>query len=138
MLTIRPAQETDKKELLKILKTLDLFYPSLSLKNFWVAEKNRKIIGVVQLKKYADFLFLSSLGIIEGERKLGIGAALLREILKNAKKNVYLYTIQPEFFKKFGFEIIPSSPKLPSKKPLECQSCIPEKCVCMVKLTDVA
>lgn len=137
LLKIRPAQKKEHKEILSILKILDLYYPSQSLENFWVVEKDRKIVAVVQLNEYKDFFFLNSLGVIKNQRRKGIASSLLKEILKNIEKKVYLYTIQPEFFKKFGFKITPPPPNLPSKDAFECEYCTPEKCVCMLKLANV-
>jgi N-acetylglutamate synthase-like GNAT family acetyltransferase len=133
MLKIHAAGKEDSKEITGILKKLDLFYPSLSLTDFWVAEKDQKIIGTIQLRKYKDFFFLSALGVLEKERNQGIARALMNEALSSADKNIYLYTIIPEFFKKFGFQITSPIPGLPQKNQYECEYCHPEKCVCMVK-----
>ena len=134
MLKIRPAQKKDSQRLLKILRELDLFYPSLTLDHFWVAEKGHAIVGAIRLEEYDDFYFLSCFGVIEKERKHGIAATLLEQSLKNIRKKVYLYTIIPDFFKKFGFEEAPCASSLPSKEKLGCEECSPEKCACMLKL----
>jgi N-acetylglutamate synthase-like GNAT family acetyltransferase len=132
MQKIRRAQERDAEEILKILKELDLFYPSQSLERFWVAEDKSGIAGIVRLEEFDDYFFLSSLGVKKDKRKKGIAAALLKSILKSANKNIYLYTIVPEFFKKFGFEIADPPPSLPLKDIYGCEFCVPEKCRCMV------
>lgn len=132
MLNIRPATEKDYDQILKILKELDLFYPALVLKGFWVAEEDKKIISTVQLEEHPDFVYLGSLAVIPECRKKKIATALLNESLKDIRKNIYLYTIIPEFFKKFGFQVTSSPPTtLPSKIRYECEYCHPEKCVCM-------
>ena len=105
MLKIRPAGKNDQKAILKILKDLDLFYPTLVLKGFWVAEKNGRIIGTLQLADHSDFIFLGSLAVVKEEEGKGVARALLEKALKSQRKNIYLYTIIPEFFKKFGFQI---------------------------------
>ncbi len=133
MIKIRKAQEKDKNEILRILKDLDLYYPSQSLNNFWVAEKDGKIVGIVQLEEYEAFFFLRSLGIIQKHRKQGIATSLLGEIFKTTQKDIYLYTISPKFFEKFGFKVCAPFPDLPSKEALGCKECYPEKCVCMLK-----
>jgi len=117
---------------------MDLYYPSQSLEYFWVAEKEDEIIGVARLEEYKNCYFLSSLGVLEAHRKKRIASSLLSEITKGLKKNVYLYTIIPEFFEKFGFEAATPLPGLPSKEILECENCFPDRCTCMVKFPDVA
>ena len=138
MLKVRPANKKDDPQILKILKEADLFYPSLVLKDFWVAEKAGRIVGTVKFEEHKHFFFLSSLAITEKERKKGAAAFLLNQLLGSAKKKVYLYTIQPEFFKKFGFKTTPPPAFLPSKYLLECEQCVPEKCVCMLRLPDAS
>jgi len=133
MLKFRKALTGDKNKILKVLKELNLYYPSQSLEDFWVAEKEDEIIGVARLEEYKDCCFLSSLGILEAHRKKGAASSLLSEMTKGLKKNVYLYTIIPEFFEKFGFEAASLLPGLPPKEPLECKNCFPNRCVCMAK-----
>ena len=133
MLKFRKALTGDKNKILKVLKELDLNYPSQSLEDFWVAEKEDEIIGIVRLEEKKDFYFLSSLGILKEHRKQGVASQLLSEITKKLKKVVYLYTIIPEFFKKAGFEAASPLPGLPLKEILECENCFPDRCVCMVK-----
>jgi N-acetylglutamate synthase-like GNAT family acetyltransferase len=135
MLSIRPARRPDLKAIKKILEDLDLFYPSLPMQDFWVAEKEQEIVGTLQLKKYKNFLFLRALGVTKNNRDQGIATALIKETLKSADKNTYLYTIIPDFFKRFDFKIITPPADLPSKNQYECEYCHPEKCVCMVKLS---
>jgi len=134
MLKIRPAQKEDTHGLVKVLRELDLFYPSLTLDHFWVARKNGTIVGTIRLEEYDSFYFVSCLGVIEKERKHGIAATLLEQSLKNIRKKVYLYTTIPDFFREFDFEEVPSPPFLPSKEKLGCEECSPEKCACMLKL----
>lgn len=134
MLKIKQANKKDNEQILEILKKLDLYYSDLSLNNFWVAEKDKKIIGCVQLREYDDFLFLGSLGVSEQDQKHGIARALMDEILSKAPKNIYLYTIIPEFFKKFGFKTTKELPaNLPSRNQYECEACHSDRCVTMVK-----
>jgi len=131
MINVRKANENDKTEIQKILKETDLMYPSQAFRNFFVAEKEDKIVGVVQLTEFQNFFYLGSLGVVLKEQHQGIGSCLLTEALKTANKAVYIYTLIPEFFKKFGFEITTPPPGLPKKEHF-CEDCRPEKCFCMV------
>lgn len=135
---IRPAGKNDRKAILKVLKELDLFYPTLSLEGFWVAETDGKIVATLQLAEHEDFIFLGSLAVVKEEQGKGVGHALLEKVLRSCRKNIYLYTIIPDFFKKFGFRITAPVPGLPSKDRYECEYCHPEKCVCMVRPPDVS
>ena len=133
MFTIRKAVLPDHPGIIRLLKELDLYYADLILLDFWIAEELNNIIGTVQLANHKDFFFLGSLGVAPPYQKKGIGTALLKETIKNARKDIYLYTIIPEYFRKFGFQVTAPSPDLPSKDRYECADCHLEKCVCMVK-----
>lgn len=139
MLTIRKAQTLDQSALLSILNELDLSCPSQSLDDFWLAQQAEgKVFGVARLQDYGQYLFLSCVGVIEKYRRQGIASQLLKALLKNAKKNVYLYTTIPDFFVKFGFTPTTHTSDLPSRGNFMCEECHPEKCRCMVKLPDVS
>ena len=133
MLNIRPAVKNDARQIKRILAGLDFTYQKQLLKDFWVAEEDKKILGIVQLKKGPDHFFIESLGVIKGKEKQGIASALLKKIFSTANKDIYLYTIIPEFFKKFGFETVPPPSFIPPRTIFECAGCFPEKCLCMVR-----
>ena len=130
---IRKAAETDHPQIIKILKALDLYYSALVIKDFWVTEDNGKIVGTAQLEEFPSFLFLGSVGVASDRQKQGVAKTLLEAILKDHKKDVYLYTIIPEFFEKFGFEITTTLPTLPGKERYECEACHLDRCVTMVR-----
>ena len=134
MLNIRRAGPKDEPAILDLVKLLDLAYPAQSFKNFRVAEANDEIVGLADLEEFADFFFLSSVGVAEKSQKQGIATALLKKILTGLKKDVYLYTTLPDFFRRFGFNIVSTwPPYLPPKETFSCRECTPETCVCMVK-----
>ena len=133
MIKIRAAQKKDAQKILAILKALDLYHPVKIPDDFFVAEINGEIAGVSCLADRGDFLFLSSVGVVPGHRQEGIARQMLQHILSGAKKDIYLYTIIPGFFKKFGFEIVKTPKFLPSREGLGCEDCRLPNCVCMRK-----
>ena len=138
MLNIRPAAKKDEMAILGILKELDLFYPALALDGFWVAEKDGEVIATVQLTDLENFAFLGSLAVKKKEQGKGVAAALLNRVLGQRSKDIYLYTVIPDFFEKFGFEPTSPQPGLPSKDRYECEYCHSDKCVTMVRQADAA
>jgi len=131
---IRKATITDKQAIIEVLAEADLHYPGETFDNFWVAEDEKKVIGIARLEKVNKFYFLTSLGVRTDLQHKGVASAILKELIKNADNNIYLYTIIPEFFQKFGFKITETPSFLPPKAIYGCEECFPEKCYCMVKL----
>lgn len=130
---IKIAGSREKEQLKHFLESVDLAYPNQSLANFWLLQKEQEIMAVVQLQDLGKFVFLSSLGVKETARHQGLASHLLKETLPNFKKDVYLYTIIPEFFLKFGFKLTKPIITLPDKNSYECDYCQPAKCVTMLR-----
>lgn len=133
MVKIRRATPNDREMIDKILKELDIYFFAQEYNDFYIAEKDGIVSGIAKLSKYGDILFLSSVGVATDFQNQGIATGLLNELLKNAQLPIYLYTLIPDFFKKFGFIETPPIPSLPKKNLLECDECFPGKCVCMVR-----
>jgi len=67
----------------------------------------------------------------------------MNSVITEAKKPIYLYTIIPDFFIRFGFKSLTTQPpnnptthqpiSLPPKSPYGCDQCLPGQCVTMVK-----
>ncbi|OGC21284.1 hypothetical protein A2291_06220 [candidate division WOR-1 bacterium RIFOXYB2_FULL_42_35] len=133
MITVYQAKPTEQAEIKRFLQKLDLFYHGQSLEGYWLAKENDHIIGSVQLQTFPDFIFLSSLAVLESHRHQGAAKKLLNQALKSVVQDIYLYTIIPDFFEKFGFIKTAPIANLPSKNTYECEYCQPNKCVTMVK-----
>ena len=133
MLSIRKAKEEDKQVIYKILEEVDEQTSQMDYNDFLVAEKDNEIIGAVKLRGFDGLYFLSSLSVKPNFQKKGIAREIMEHILKGMNKDIYIYTVLPEFFRKFGFKEVSPPGNLPSKSPMECERCYPEKCVCMVR-----
>jgi N-acetylglutamate synthase-like GNAT family acetyltransferase len=129
----RNAKKADSPQILNLAKKLELDYSGMEADDFLVAEDSRKIFGICALKKHKDCFELCSLGVDENYRKRGLGKKLILGVLKKAKSEVYLATIIPEFFEKFGFEKSAQIPLSMVKKSDWCQGCKKELCTIMVK-----
>jgi N-acetylglutamate synthase-like GNAT family acetyltransferase len=129
----RNAKKTDFPQVLYLAQKLELDYSGMEADDFLVAEDSRKIVGICALKKYEDCLELCSLGVDENYRRCGLGKKLVLGALKKAKSEVYLATIIPEFFEKFGFKKSTQIPLSMVKKSEWCEGCKKELCTIMVK-----
>ncbi len=135
MIRVRQARDADKTAIERIIKELDLSYPSQTLNDFWVAEEEKQVVGIAALWEYRNFYYLSSVGVAENRQHQGIATKLLNKLLAGRRKDVYLFTIMPDFFARFGFQTVSEPPKgLPPRTIFACGRCRPERCVCMRRL----
>ncbi len=135
-LKIRKAEIKDIKQIQSLINAFakkDLMLPrSLnelyeSLRDFWVAEENQKIIGCCALHiSWDDLAEIKSLAVKKERQANGIGKELVYACLKEAEelgaKKVFALTYKQEFFEKFGFKKIKNS-CLPHKIWAECINC---------------
>lgn len=133
---IRKAKLKDANSIRKIVnkfasegKMLPLSFNQIyeKIRDFFVIEKNGKIIGCGALKIiWKDLGEIRSVAIGKMDQKKGYGKLLIDEILKEAEnldiKKIFVLTYIPEFFEKFGFEKISKS-KLPHKIWIDCINC---------------
>lgn len=109
---IKDAAENDLAQIERGIELLNLDGLDLKWEDFVVAKMGEQIIGFGRLKKIENYLELSSLGILDTCRNIGISAFLINKLAERAKeKAIYLVTIIPEFFKKHDFEITSGYPE---------------------------
>lgn len=132
MLSLRKANANDYPLIQEILMELDLSYPSLHFESMWVAILNGEMIGVVELRFDSRFIFLASFGIRLTHQQKRLGLNFLKKIIAKATVPIYLYTVIPDFFKKAGFKVISTPPKMiPTRDEFQCHLCTLSVCACM-------
>ena len=113
---IRKARIEDIKHIQEIINAFakqDLMLPrSLNelyenLRDFWVVEENKKIIGCAALHISWDNLAeIKSVAVARLKQKKGFGRSLILACLNEAKemgaKKIFVLTYKPEYFKKIG------------------------------------
>ncbi len=133
---VRKAKIKDIKqiqELINYFAKLDLMLPrSLNelyenLRDFWVLEENKKIIGCAALHiSWDDLTEIKSVAVAKNKQGKGIGKELISACLNEAKqlgaKRIFVLTYKPDYFKKFGFKRVKTS-DLPHKIWAECINC---------------
>ena len=133
---IRKAKIEDIKEIQKLINFFarqDLMLPrSLNelyenLRDFWVCEENKKIVGCVALHiSWDDLVEIKSLAVLKQKQGKGIGKELISACLDEASelgaKRIFVLTYKPDYFKKFGFKRVRTS-DLPHKIWAECINC---------------
>jgi len=97
------------------------------LRDFWVIEKDEKVVGCGALKiMWEDLGEIRSLAISTLRQKKGYGKLLVEKMLAEAitleLKKVFVLTYILDFFEQFGFKQVRKS-KLPHKIWLDCINC---------------
>lgn len=133
---VRKARIQDIKQiqgLVNYFAKLDVMLPrSLNelyenLRDFWVFEDGRKVIGCCALHVcWQDLAEIKSLAVQKSKHKMGIGKRLVEACIEEAKeigiKRIFVLTYKPAFFKKFGFKKT-TTKNLPHKIWVECINC---------------
>lgn len=133
---IRKANIKDIKEIQTLINAFakqDLMLPrSLNelyenIRDFWVIEESKKILGCAALHiSWDDLAEIKSLAVAKTKQGRGMGKILVNACLDEAKlmgaRKVFVLTYKPDFFRKFGFKKVKSS-NLPHKIWAECINC---------------
>jgi len=133
---IRKARIEDIKQIQKLINAFakfDLMLPrSLNelyenLRDFWVIEENKKIIGCAALHiSWDDLVEIKSLAVVKNKQGKGLGRELIQACLAEAKhlgaKRIFVLTYKPHYFTRFGFKRVKTS-DLPHKIWAECINC---------------
>jgi len=113
-----------KKDLM-LPRSLNELYENI--RDFWVAEENKKIAGCAALHlSWDDLAEIKSVAVAGNKQGKGIGKSLVLTCLDEAKqmgaKKVFVLTYKTGYFKKFGFKKVKTS-SLPHKIWAECINC---------------
>jgi amino-acid N-acetyltransferase len=133
---IRKAKIEDVKQIQELINSFaknDLMLPrSLNelyenLRDFWVYQENRRIIGCVALHiSWEDLAEIKSLAVKKNRQHKGMGGKLITICINEAKelgiKKIFALTFRPDFFKNFGFKRTKHA-NLPHKIWAECIKC---------------
>ena len=135
-LNVRKARITDIKQIqtlinyfadkdLMLSRSLNELYENL--RDFWVYEDNKKIIGCAALHiSWEDLAEIKSLAVHKDFQNKGIGQELISHCIKEAKEmgagRVFVLTYQFKYFRKLGFKRVKHE-DLPHKIWAECINC---------------
>ncbi|MCM8791722.1 MAG: N-acetyltransferase [Candidatus Omnitrophica bacterium] len=113
------------KQNFMLARSLNEIYENL--RDFWVYELEKKIIGCCALHiSWENFAEIKSLAVEKRFQNKKIGTALVEACIQEAKhlgiRNIFVLTYIPTYFSKFGFKKIKHE-KLPHKIWFECIRC---------------
>ena len=107
MTTIRPARESESRQITNLIHLVGINPMGLDWKRFIVAVDDRdEMIGCGQLKPHgADILELASLAVYPDFQGRGVARAIIEYLLKDSPRPLYLMCESSlgTFYEKFGF-----------------------------------
>lgn len=133
---LRKAEIKDVKEIQKLLLHYanrgDMLSRSLSelyeaLRDFYIVEDEGRITGVAALHiVWDDLAEIRSVAVAEDVGRKGVGSEVVRACIEEGRqlglKRLFCLTYKPDFFAKFGFQIVDKS-QLPHKVWGDCIKC---------------
>jgi amino-acid N-acetyltransferase len=98
-----------------------------TIRDFWVYEKNKKVLGCCALHiSWENLAEIKSLAVRKDQQSKGVGTKLVCACMAEAKdlgsERVFVLTYQPSFFAQFGFKKVRHD-DLPHKVWAECINC---------------
>lgn len=130
---IRSVRPQDFLTIRDLAERLNLAYEDMERDLFWVAEDQARIIGHVGLKRHSDSDELVGLGVSPDCRSTGLGGRLIEALWAETPGDVYLATIIPGFFERYGFRPTVAVPAGMAKNPDWCEGCPQERCTIMIR-----
>ena len=121
-ITISDASEADMETVIAEAKALDLDGQDANTDQFVVARNENKIVGFGRIKKYADCMEVSTVGVVRDQQRMGIGTMVVNALLNKIKGEVYVICVIPEYFSRFGFVPVKDFPKVLLDKCNFCHS----------------
>jgi amino-acid N-acetyltransferase len=106
--SIRPAIEADAPTIRRMVMAERLDPTSLDWRHFLVAERDRQIVGIGQIKDYPGAQELGSLVVLPAYRGQGIAAALIAALEARAGRPLYLLCQDKmtTYYAQFGYRTI--------------------------------
>jgi N-acetylglutamate synthase-like GNAT family acetyltransferase len=110
------------KEVVRLAKSFDLDREEMKREDFLVALSNDTVLGFGRLRTYSDCVELATIGVVEALRNYGIGTAIVKKLIENGPKEIYVTNVIPSYFKRFGFKRVKEFPDVLMDKINFCHS----------------
>ena len=102
---IRPARADEEPIIRSMIKRERLDPLNVHWQNFLVAEEERHLVGIGQIKPYPGGRELGSLIVVPERRRSGVAAAIIRALIARENEPLVLFclTFRERYYSRFGF-----------------------------------
>ncbi|HTB32427.1 MAG TPA: GNAT family N-acetyltransferase [Bacteroidia bacterium] len=114
--------ENEFEQVKQLVKDFWLDDADMQPGQFGVLSYNGKVIAFGRLREHADATELCTMGVAKDLQGKGLGDKMVKHLQGIAKRNIYLVTVIPDFFKKTGFKITETYPEPLQKKVERCSA----------------
>lgn len=118
----KTPDEREFEQIKQLVEELWLDNETMFPEEFRVLSDNGKVIAFGRLREYADVMELCSIGVPVEFQNKKFGTSIVKHLLSRAQRNVYLVTVIPDFFTRFGFERIEKPPAPIERKLQRCNT----------------
>jgi N-acetylglutamate synthase-like GNAT family acetyltransferase len=133
LMKIRKAGPEDRGRIAAFVHRHGMDYAGMEQDEFLLAEDGVRLAGVVALRRHPDCLELCALCVEHADRKMGFGRLLVEGLVRTAGGAVYLATVIPAFFEKYGFARTLEVPRGMKKDAAWCEGCDKALCTVMIR-----
>ena len=108
---LEPARPADLPLIAECVRRFRLDDEDLAAEQFVVARERGRLVAFGRIKPYGRVYELGSVGVLEAERGRGLGALVVRELVRRfPARQVYVTTDLPAYFARFGFRTVDNPP----------------------------
>jgi len=108
---LEPARPADLPLIAECVHRFRLDDEDLAAEQFVVARERGRLVAFGRIKPYGRVYELGSVGVLEAERGRGLGALVVRELVRSfPARQVYITTDLRGYFERFGFRPIDDPP----------------------------
>ncbi len=109
---LRKGFESDLKKIKPYADKFNLDSEGMEANKLYIAERNGNLAGFGRYKNYRNIYEISTVGILENFRGQSAGKIIVNKLIDSAfLEEIWLTTVIPDYFKKFGFEINNNIPR---------------------------
>jgi N-acetylglutamate synthase-like GNAT family acetyltransferase len=118
----KQPDEQEFEQVRQLVKDFWLDNENMQPEQFQVLSDHGKVVAFGRLKEHSDATELCTMGVAKDFEGKGFGDKIVKHLQSIAKRDIYLVTVIPDFFKKTGFEHVQTYPDSLRKKIERCSS----------------
>jgi putative endonuclease len=121
--SIRPATGRDLPLIRRTIRRFDLDTERLEPRQFVIAMEGKSRAGFARIKPYRGCFELGSVAVLEKFRERGVASRLVKCLMsKFPTRQVWITTMSPDYFKRFGFATATPPAELARKLKTICHA----------------